>query len=407
MLVSVLLALAVIMVTARVVGAIFAKLNQPAVIGEVIGGILLGPSLLGRLAPDAQAFLLPGDAAPMLSVISQIGVILYMFLVGLELDLGVVGSAVSRTIVISVASIVVPFAIGCGLAVALFDSMSPPNVAYTSFVLFFGVALSITAFPVLARILQDRGLQKTPLGTMALTCAAIDDAIAWCLLAFVVSVMQATPQQAIGTVLLTMIYIALMLTAGRAIVRRVVAWLDRSAQLGEHSLALVLMAVLLSAVATEFIGIHSIFGAFLFGAIVPHHSRVSSYVTERVSDIVRVLFLPAFFAYTGLRTDIGVVQSAGDWALCGIIIVAATAGKWGGTAVAARLSGLPWRDSSALGILMNTRGLVELIVLNIGLDLGVISPRLFTMLVIMAIFTTMLTTPVLTRVLRTRPARTS
>jgi Kef-type K+ transport system membrane component KefB len=237
---------------------------------------------------------------------------------------------------------------------------------------------------------------------MALTCAAIDDALAWCLLAFVVSVMQATPHAAVTTILLTIGYIALMLTAGRAIVTRIVARLDRSAQLGERSLALVLIAVLLSAVATDFIGIHSIFGAFLMGAVVPHHSRVSSYVTERISDLVRVLFLPAFFAFTGLRTQIGLVGTATDWALCALIIVAATAGKWGGTAVAARLAGWSWRDSSALGILMNTRGLVELIVLNIGLDLGVITPRLFTMLVIMAVTTTLLTTPGLARMLRDR-----
>jgi Kef-type K+ transport system membrane component KefB len=400
MLLSVLLALTVIMVTARIVGALFAKLNQPAVIGEVVGGILLGPSLLGHLAPELQALLLPASAAPMLGVISQIGVNLYMYLVGLELDLGKVRSTVSTTIVISIASILVPFGIGAALAVALFEWLAPPTVAFSSFVLFFGVSLAITAFPVLARILQDRGLQQTRLGTMALTCAAINDAIAWCLLAFVVSVMQATPQAALRTVGLTVVYIALMLTVGRTLVTRVVAQFDRSSHMGERSLALVLISVLLSAVATEFIGIHSIFGAFLIGAIIPHHSRVSGYVTERISDIVRVLFLPAFFAFTGLRTEIGLVQTAGDWALCLTIIVAAAAGKWGGTTVAARFAGLSWRDSSALGILMNTRGLVELIVLNIGLDLGVITPRLFTMLVIMALVTTMMTSPVLTRLIR-------
>jgi Kef-type K+ transport system membrane component KefB len=402
MLLSVLLALTVIMVTTRIAGVIASKLNQPAVVGEVIGGILLGPSLLGWLAPDVQAMLLPADATPMLNVIAQLGVILYMFLVGLELDLGLVRSTLTVTVAVSIASIVVPFAIGAALAVALFEVLSPPAVAVSSFALFLGVALAITAFPVLARILEDRGLQRTPLGIMALTCAAIDDALAWCLLAFVVSVMQATPHAAVTTILLTIGYIALMLTAGRAIVTRIVARLDRSAQLGERSLALVLIAVLLSAVATDVIGIHSIFGAFLMGAVVPHHSRVSSYVTERISDLVRVLFLPAFFAFTGLRTQIGLVGTATDWALCALIIVAATAGKWGGTAVAARLAGWSWRDSSALGILMNTRGLVELIVLNIGLDLGVITPRLFTMLVIMAVTTTLLTTPGLARMLRDR-----
>ena len=400
MLLSVLLALTVIMVTARIVGAIFSKLNQPAVIGEVVGGILLGPSLLGRFAPEAQAFLLPPSAAPMLNVIAQIGVILYMFLVGLELDLGLVRSSVRRTVGISIASIVLPFAIGSALAVLLFESLSAPAVPVSSFVMFLGVSMSITAFPVLARILEDRGMQKTPLGIMALTCAAIDDAIAWCLLAFIVSVTQATPRAALSTVALTIVYIVLMLTAGRMIVTRLVDRLDRSSHLGERSLALVLMAVLLSAVATEFIGIHSIFGAFLMGAIIPHHSRVSAYVTERISDIVRVLFLPAFFAFTGLRTEIGLVHTGTDWALCAAIIAAATAGKWGGTAIAARVAGLSWRDSSALGILMNTRGLVELIVLNIGLDLGVITPRLFTMLVIMALVTTIMTTPVLTRLIK-------
>ena len=403
MLVKVLLALTVIMITARIVGWLFARINQPAVIGEVVGGILLGPSLLGRLFPEAAAFLLPPDAAPFLGVIAQIGVILYMFLIGLELDLGVLRARLSMTIVISAASIVVPFALGGGLAFGLFESLAPAGVPFSSFLLFIGVSMSITAFPVLARILGDRGLQKTPMGTLALTCAAINDAIAWCLLALVVGVMQATPAAAIRTVVLTFLYIAMMLTAGRAIVVRAVARLDRSARIGEQSLALVLVAVLLSAVATEFIGIHAIFGAFLLGAIIPHHSKVSALAHERLADIVRVMFLPAFFAFTGLRTEIGLMQTAEDWLLCGVIIVVATVGKFGGTTLAAKITGLDWRDSAALGILMNTRGLVELIVLNIGLDLGVITPRLFTMLVIMALATTMATTPILMALLKARP----
>ena len=403
MLVKVLLALTVIMITARIVGWLFARINQPAVIGEVVGGILLGPSLLGRLFPEAAAFLLPPDAAPFLGVIAQIGVILYMFLIGLELDLGVLRTRLSMTIVISAASIVVPFALGGGLAFGLFESLAPAGVPFSSFLLFIGVSMSITAFPVLARILGDRGLQKTPMGTLALTCAAINDAIAWCLLALVVGVMQATPAAAIRTVVLTFLYIAMMLTAGRAIVVRAVARLDRSARIGEQSLALVLVAVLLSAVATEFIGIHAIFGAFLLGAIIPHHSKVSALAHERLADIVRVMFLPAFFAFTGLRTEIGLMQTAEDWLLCGVIIVVATVGKFGGTTLAAKITGLDWRDSAALGILMNTRGLVELIVLNIGLDLGVITPRLFTMLVIMALVTTMATSPILMALLKARP----
>ena len=403
MLVKVLLALTVIMIAARVVGLLFARLNQPAVIGEVVGGIILGPSLLGRLWPEAAAFLLPADAAPFLGVIAQIGVILYMFLIGLELDLGVLRARLSMTIVISQASIVAPFALGSALAFVLFDSLAPAGVPFSSFLLFIGVSMSITAFPVLARILGDRGLQKTPMGTLALTCAAINDAIAWCLLAFVVGVMQATPVAAIRTVGLTFLYIALMLTVGRAIVVRAVARLERSPRIGEQTLALVLVGVLLSAVATEFIGIHAIFGAFLIGAIIPHHSQVSAQAHERLADIVRVMFLPAFFAFTGLRTEIGLLQNVQDWMLCGVIIVVATIGKFGGTTLAARGMGLDWRDSAALGILMNTRGLVELIVLNIGLDLGVITPRLFTMLVIMALVTTMATSPILMALLKHRP----
>jgi Kef-type K+ transport system membrane component KefB len=403
MLLSVLVALTVIMVTARVVGALFKRFHQPAVIGEVVGGILLGPSLLGRIAPEAAALLLPAEAAPFLGVISQLGVILYMFLVGLELDLKVLQSRVAVTVAISVTSIVVPFVMGAGLAWLLFDGLAPAGTGFTSFALFIGVSMSITAFPVLARILGDRGLQRTQMGIVALTCAAINDAIAWCLLAFVVGVTQATPGAAAQTVILTAVYVVLMLTVGRRIMVGAVARFDTSPRIGERSLALVLVAVLLSAVATEFIGIHAIFGAFLLGAILPHESVIAKHVTERLEDIVRVMFLPAFFAFTGLRTEIGLVHTVEDWILCAVIIAVATAGKFGGTLLASKAAGLDWRDSAALGILMNTRGLVELIVLNIGLDLGVISPRLFTMLVIMALVTTIMTSPILSRLLRSRP----
>lgn len=403
MLVKVLLALTVIMITARIVGALFARFHQPAVIGEVVGGILLGPSLLGRVAPEIAALVLPADAAPILSVIAQLGVILYMFLVGLELDLAVLETRARTTFAISNASIILPFALGLALAWAIYGDYAPAEVSFLPFALFLGVSMSITAFPVLARILGDHGLQRTPMGMLALTCAAIGDVTAWCLLSLVVSVTEATPRAAIVTFALTAAYIVLMLTAGRALMTRVVARLDRSTRPGEQSLSIVLAAVLLSAVATEFIGVHAIFGAFLIGAIVPHESRMARLAREKIEDVVRVLLLPAFFAFTGLRTQIGLVEGLDDWLMCLLIIAVATAGKFGGATLAARFSGIDWRDSAALGILMNTRGLVELIVLNIGLDLGVLTPRLFTMLVVMALVTTMMTSPILMALLRKRP----
>jgi len=403
MLVKVLLALTVITITARIVGALFARLNQPAVIGEVVGGILLGPSLLGRIAPDAAAVVLPADTAPILNVIAQLGVILYMFLVGLELDLGVLRTRAKTTIAISSAGIIVPFTLGVLLASSIFDVYAQDGVEFMPFALFLGVSMSITAFPVLARILSDHQLQRTPMGIMALTCAAIGDATAWCLLAFVVGVTEATTGGAVATLVLTAIYVALMLTAGRRLMRAAITRLDASIAVGEQSLAIVLIAVLLSAAATEFIGVHAIFGAFLLGAIIPHHSATARHVREKIEDVVRVLLLPAFFAFTGLRTQIALVETLNDWLMCLMIIVIATAGKFGGATLAARFSGLDWRDGAALGILMNTRGLVELIVLNIGLDLGVLTPRLFTMLVIMALVTTLMTSPILMALLRRKP----
>jgi Kef-type K+ transport system membrane component KefB len=307
------------------------------------------------------------------------------------------------TLAISTASIVAPFALGIALASGVYESYAPAVVGFIPFALFFGVSLSITAFPVLARILGDHALQRTPMGVMALTCAAINDAIAWCLLAFVVGVTQATAGGAVMTIGLTAVYVGLMLTVGRRLMARAVPRLDASITVGEQSLTIALVAVLLSAVATEFIGVHAIFGAFLLGAIIPHGSAIAKHVRERIEDVVRVMLLPAFFAFTGLRTEIGLMQGLDDWLMCLVIIAIATAGKFGGATLAARVTGLDWRDSAALGILMNTRGLVELIVLNIGLDLGVLSPRLFTMLVVMAIVTTIMTSPILMSLLRKRP----
>jgi Kef-type K+ transport system membrane component KefB len=393
-------ALAVIAVTARLLGALFGLLGQPAVIGEVIGGILLGPSLLGRIAPTLQATLLPPDVAGFLGVYAQLGVILYMFLVGLELDLGRVRQSGYVTLAISHASIIVPFTLGVALALLLYPPLAPGGVRFTVFALFIGVSLSVTAFPVLARILTDRRISRTPMGVVALTCAAIDDVTAWCLLALVVSIAQERASDALRTIALTIVFVAVVLRVVAPLVRRVTPLLDRSPDLTRTALSFVFVAMLASAMTTEYIGIHGFFGAFLLGAIVPQHSRVAVELNHRLNDFVAVLFLPAFFAFTGLRTEIGLVRGWENWAYCGAIILTACAGKFGGTLAASRWAGVGWRDSAALGILMNTRGLVELIVLNIGLDLGVLSPALFTMLVLMALVTTFMTTPILQLLLR-------
>lgn len=388
----VLLALAAVVAGGRICGAIAARAGQPPVIGEVLSGIILGPSLLGALAPAVEAFLFPESARPALGVIAQLGVILYMFVVGLEFDAASLGRLVAPYVVTSQASIVVPFVLGCGLAAFVYRDLSHPGISFVAFAMFMGVAMSITAFPVLARILTDRGLSTTDLGVAALTCAAVDDVTAWCLLAVAAGVARAALADAFVVIGLTVTFIAVMVLIARPIAQRL-ARADGEASLG--AVTWTLAALLVAAVVAEAIGIHAIFGAFLFGAVVPASSPVARQLRDHPTPIVTILFLPAFFAVTGLRTEIGLLDSWRDWQMCLLIVAVATAGKFGGTFVAARLTGMPKRFAAQLGILMNTRGLMELIVLNVGLDLGVISPRLFTMMVIMAVVTTTMTAPLL------------
>ncbi|HXU04774.1 MAG TPA: cation:proton antiporter [Polyangia bacterium] len=394
-LMHILLALAVIIVTARALAALCVKLNQPPVIGEVIAGLMLGPSLLGRIAPPVAAYVLPTSVAPFLGVLSQVGVVLYMFLVGVELDLSRIRGRVHSTVVISHASIVAPFLLGSGLALLLYPRFSNSSVPFTVFGLFSGVAMSVTAFPVLARILTDRGIQRSPMGTAALTCAAVDDVTAWCLLAIVVSVATHTGAGALVTIGLTIAYVALMIVVVRPALTRFAHKQEGQGGLQRSMLAFVCVLLLVSAFITEAIGIHAIFGAFTLGAMIPHDSSLAQQLKAKLEDVVVVFFLPAFFAYTGLRTEVGLLSGGTAWLWCGVILAVASAGKFGGSFIAARLSGLGWRDAAQIGVLMNTRGLVELIVLNIGLDLKVISPTLFAMLVLMAVVTTVSTTPIL------------
>jgi len=394
-LLHVLLALVVVIVAARVCGALCKRIHQPPVIGEVIAGILLGPSLLGRISPPAMTYLLPPSVAPFLSIIAQIGVILFMFLVGLQLNTDQLKHRTRATVAISHASILVPFALGSVLALWLYPRLATSDVPFTVFALFLGVSLSVTAFPVLARILTDRGIQKTHIGIVSLTCAAVDDVTAWCLLAFVMAVAKAKVSGAIVTFFLTGLYLGFMLLVARPLMIRAVCAQELRKSVPQGAIAVVVVGLLLSTLATEAAGIHALFGAFLFGAIIPHDSRLALDLTHKLEDLVVVLFLPAFFAFTGLRTQIGLVHGTSQWLLCGVILAVASIGKFGGSFVAARITGFGNRDAASLGILMNTRGLMELIVLNIGLDLHILSPALFTMLVLMAVITTFATTPIL------------
>ncbi|MEX2093564.1 MAG: cation:proton antiporter [Pirellulales bacterium] len=395
-------ALVSILLLGRWLGKLFVHFGQPRVIGEIVAGIMLGPSLLGWLSPEAMNFVLPREVGPYLGIIAQIGVILYMFLVGLDFNAGLLRSRAHATVAISHASIICPFLLGAILALWLYPKLAPPNVPFTSFALFMGVAMSITAFPVLARILTDRRMENTELGVVALSCAAADDVTAWCLLAFVVGVTQAKLGGAVLTVIFAILFIAVMLAVIRPLAIRFLG--HRAEKQPPRRMAVwVLVALLLSALAAEWIGIHAIFGAFLLGAIIPHDSDVALDFRHKLEDIVKILLLPAFFAYTGMRTQIGLVSGSEAWVITAMIILVATLGKFGGSLVAARCTGLDWRLSASLGILMNTRGLMELIVLNIGLELGVISAKLFAMMVIMALVTTLATTPVLHFLTSARP----
>jgi Kef-type K+ transport system membrane component KefB/nucleotide-binding universal stress UspA family protein len=392
-----LLATVVIIVLARVVGALFRRIGQPQVMGEIVAGILLGPSLLGEIAPSWQHHLFSADVLPFIDVLSQIGLVFFMFLIGLELDVRLIKGRGHAAAAVSHASIVVPFLSGIGLALAIFTRLGSAEGDFAPFALFLGASMSITAFPVLARILTERRLNKTRIGAVTITCAAIDDVTAWCLLAVVVAVAAADGLGgAFQTIGLAALFIAMMLLLVRPLVARLATYQEEAGGLSATMLAVVFAGLLLSSLATDRIGIHAIFGAFLFGAIMPQQSEFIAELTAKLEDFAVVFLLPLFFAYSGLRTEIGQLGTDTTlWLYCAAIVAVAVVGKWGGSTVAARMVGLSWRESLGLGILMNCRGLTELVILNIGLDLGVIPPALFAMLVIMALVTTFMTTPIL------------
>ncbi|MCU0569363.1 MAG: cation:proton antiporter [Oculatellaceae cyanobacterium Prado106] len=394
--VLVLLQVLLVIGLSRLVGLGFRAIRQPLVIGEIVAGILLGPSLFGWLAPDWSAALFPAETVPFLNILSQIGLIFFMFLIGLELNPKYLQGQIQTAVLTSHVSIVVPFSLGTVLALLLYPQLTNGDVSFTAFALFLGAAMSITAFPVLARIITENNLQGTRLGALALTCAAVDDVTAWCLLAVAIAVTRTNNMAAaLPTLLESVLYIGLMLTVGRSFLKRLSKYYDRTGKLTQFVLAGIYMGVVASALITEVIGIHLIFGAFLLGAAMPKNAGLTRELAEKTEDFVLTFLLPIFFAYSGLRTEIGLLNRPELWLLCVAVLAVAIGGKFLGTYTAARFCGLQNREASALGWLMNTRGLTELIVLNIGLSLGVITPVLFTMLVIMALVTTFMTSPLL------------
>ncbi len=392
----VLLEVLIIIGASRLIGLGFRYLKQPLVIGEIFAGIMLGPSLLGLISPQASAWLFPAAAIPFLSVLAQVGLIFFMFLIGLELNPKYLKGNGNVALLVSHFSIVVPFSLGSLLSVFLYPLVSSDGVSFTAFTLFMGSAMSITAFPVLARIITEKGLQNTVIGNLALTCAAVDDVTAWCLLAVAIAVASTNSMvAAIPTIFWTALYIGFMLTLGKKFLGRLDSHYNRTKRLSQSLLALIYMGVLASALITELIGIHLIFGAFLLGVIMPKNEDLMHELSLKTEEFVLIFLLPIFFAYSGLRTQIGLLNSPELWLICGMVVLTAIAGKFFGAYTAARFCQIPVKEASALGWMMNTRGLTELIVLNIGLNLGVISPLLFTMLVIMALVTTFMTSPLL------------
>jgi Kef-type K+ transport system membrane component KefB len=388
---------------ARVCGRAAASLRQPPVMGEIAAGIMLGPSLLGHFAPGATAVIFPEQSLGVLRLLGQIGVILYMFRVGLDVSPQHVRHRAQSAVAVSHFSIVTPFLLGVLAALVLFRDYAPPGVTFRAFALFMGIAMSITAFPVLARVLEARGLSNTPLGSTALTCAAVDDLTAWTMLAFVVTLVTAGGA---GWLLAAMLiagafFVLLMTSVIKSAVARVLG-ADRPLTLGRS--AIVLGVAFASALFTELLGIHALFGAFLAGAIMPPDPKVRAQLRGRIENAGAVFLLPLFFTLTGLRTNIALLDEAGKWMVCALLIAVATAGKLGGSMLAARWTGSSWHDSFVLGALMNTRGLMELIALNVGYELGILSAPMFTMLVLMALVTTVLTGPLidLAGVIRTR-----
>jgi Kef-type K+ transport system membrane component KefB len=388
----------VILVVAGIFRRLFRNIGQPPVMGEMLAGIVLGPSVLGLFFPHVMTFIFPAPSLEILRQLSQLGVVMFMFIVGMELHLTHLREKGSTAVMISHASIIVPFLLGTALSLFIYQELAPPGTSFNAFALFIGVAMSITAFPVLARILEDRGLSQTYLGSIAITCAAVDDVTAWCILALVIALAKATGVGiSVTTIALTLVFVGLMVLIVRPQLGRLIKEPD-SQQHRRRLIPIIIAFVLACALVTEIIGIHALFGAFLAGVVMPPSTEFRIFLKEKLEAFGSYALLPLFFAFTGLRTQVGLLTGWYDWALCGVIILVAIVGKLVGSMLMARWTGMTWPHAFAIGVLMNTRGLVELVVLNIGYDLGILSGRIFAMMVLMALVTTFMTGPLLSLV---------
>ena len=385
-----------VLLMVRLFGFLFKHIGQPGVIGEIVAGIVLGPSVLGYFFPDVFQALFPPESLTNLELLSQVGLVLFMFVIGMELDFSVLKNKINETLVISHAGILVPFFLGIVASYWIYEEYAAAQTAFLPFALFIGISMSITAFPVLARIIQERNMTKTSLGTLAIASAANDDVTAWCLLAVVIAIAKAgTFASALYAIGLTALYIIIMIMVVRPFLKKVGEVYANQEVINKTFVALILLILIISSTLTEIIGIHALFGAFMAGVVMPPSIGFRKVMMEKVEDIALVFFLPLFFAFTGLRTEIGLINSPALWGVCLLLITVAVAGKLGGCAVAARLVGESWKDSFTIGTLMNTRGLMELVALNIGYEMGVLPPSIFVILVIMALVTTFMTTPLL------------
>jgi len=390
------LQVAVILAVSRAVGMLFRKIHQPQVVGEMVAGILLGPSLLGWAAPGLSNVLFPAASLGYLNALSQVGLVLFMFLIGVFLDPAELRHHGHAALLASHVSIVTPFCMGAALALMLYQPLSNAGISFMSFALFMGAAMSVTAFPVLARILTERNLLRSRVGLLAIACAAVDDITGWCILAYIVVFVRSEKASlpAWFTIGGAVAYVLIMLLGVRRLLPRFEAHFRKEGRHTESAISLMIVLALASALATEWLGIHLVFGAFLMGVIMPKNQEFVRSLQHKMESVTVVVLLPLFFAFSGLRTNIGTMRG-NVWFYFLVVLAVAIGGKFGGSTLAARMAGVPWRDAASLGILMNTRGLMGLIALNIGLDIGVISETVFTMMVLMALITTFMTSPLL------------